>query len=320
MSDVSPTLHGGRQEPTFDVADDVEDVVVRQDTPLFLADGQAVSAVSPAPKKSFIGKLFRKSTVAPESGSKRKPSKPHKAESPASVPIQVLMGYLPEVSERDALEYAMGIADKYVTQVGLAFYAATKFGGGYIYEVHEGGSGKAFGPELVRHFTEAGPYQADAPQVVHIKTAQRMVEVTRERDSVGVVLLPDDAEVQSPDWLRPRKAMTPGIPRRKGMLYAGVGLLISGTIAAGLTGAFFRLQGYALAPDQPVVAVSADVLPSQQWNQVRSVPLEPGEYVKALRYKDGKWQEPERSSIEEDAIAAEAALAAESKEPKEPKE
>lgn len=317
MSDTATFLDAGsRQEPTFD-AHAIEDAEVKQATALFLPDGQVGAATEPTKKKGLFGRLFGKRAPKTEPSKAPRSARARKPEAPHAVPIQILMGYLPEVSERDALEYAMGVADKYVTQVGLAFYAATKFGGGYIYEVHEGGSGKAYGPELVRHFAEAGPFQADSPQVVHIKTAQRMVEVTRERESIGVVLLPDDTSVQVPEWLRPKKAMTPGIPRRKGMLYAGIGLAVSGTLAAGLTGAYFRLQGYAPAPAQPVVAVSSDVLPSQQWAHVRAVPLAGGEYIKALRFKNGAWQAPEVSSIEKDALAAESASIESAEESKE---
>ena len=289
-----------RVEP---VLDHIDDAVVVADS-VKNADG-TVDTVTPArrgifskfppkpeaqeePKKRF----FKKGAPSPKKAKKTKAEKP---DAPLSAPIQVFMGYLPEVSARDALEYAMGMADKYVTQEGLTFYMATPFGNGHIYELHEGGSGKAFGPEIVKTFQEAGPFSVETPQVLHIRTALKTLEVTREREGLSVVLLPDETELGGDArWVTPRKAMRPGIPRRTGMLYAGIGMLVSGTLAAVLTGAYFRLQGYAEPPAQPVVNISSDVLPVKQWNRVMGL-----ENIKALKYSDGKWQPPEIYTEEE---------------------
>lgn len=266
----------GRVDPTLPP---VADAVVLSET------AEPVDAPVEQSQAKGIGRFFKRRGKPGKAGAQ--------VERPAAAqvvaPIQVFMGYLPEVSERDALEYAMGMADKYVTQDGLTFYAATKLGTGYLYELHEGGAGKSFGPEIVRWISEAGPFNPENPGVLHVRTATRTLEVTREREGVAVVLLPDEAELgESPVWVTPRKSMRPGVPRRIGMLYAGIGLLVSGTIAAVLTGYFFRLQGYAAPPAQPVVTISAEVLPMSQWTKVENL-----EHVKALRYKDGAWQAPE---------------------------
>jgi len=244
-------------------------------------------------KKSFFGRKPKGEPGAPVTA---KPAKAKKGAGPAldALPIQVLMGYLPEVTERDALEYAMGLSDKYLVQEGLSFFIATKYGQGYIYEVHEGGAGKAYGPEIAKYLESAGPFNAQEPQVVYLATAQRLVEVVREREGISAVLLPESTTEKPTEWLRPKKAMTPGVPRRKGMLWAGLTLFITGAVAAGLSGTFFRLQGYAPPPAQPVERVAAHDLPLSQWQRLQSM-----QHVKALRYKDGAWQPPEQYSDED---------------------
>lgn len=208
-------------------------------------------------------------------------------------PLQLFMGYLPEVTSKDAMEYAMGVAEKYATQMGLTHFHATKYGRGFLYEVQEGGSGHAYGPEIARHFNAQGPYVEDAPVSVVIPTGTRLIEVTRMREGVEVLLLPEASQARPTTWLKPRAKMTSAIPRRLGFLYAGIGILATGTLAAVLTGSFFRLQGYAEVPVRSVERIQVDDLPHRQWERVRNQ-LQPGERIKALRYENGSWKPAER--------------------------
>lgn len=280
-------------EPLRDDVIDIDVTTEVQEPALTPVDEASSVGISPAaaPKRRWFSR-GPKAFTATDKGAK--PGKPVKRDKAAKgpvfdvLPVQVLMGYLPEVSERDALEYAMGLSDKYLVQEGISYFAATKYGPGYIYEVHEGGSGKAFGPEIARYFQSVGPFNPQAPEVVYIGTAQRIVEVTRERVGLSAILLPESTEAVPSEWLRPKKAMRPGVPRRKGMLVAGILLLVTGTLAAATTGVYFRLQGYAPAPAQPIERIQVGNLPSQQWDVLMRT-----QHVKALRYADGAWQAPE---------------------------
>lgn len=208
-------------------------------------------------------------------------------------PFQLFLGYLPDVSAKDAMEYAMGVAEKYTTQMGLTHFHATKFGRGYLYEVHEGGSGRAYGPEIVKYFASKGPFVDDETVKVVIRAGTRLVEVTRMREGAEVLLLPESTLEKPSTWLKPHVKMTPAIPRRQGFLYAGIGILATGTLAALLTGSFFRLQGYAEVPKREIEQIRVDNLPHRQWERVRNQ-LQPGERIKALRFENGQWKAPER--------------------------
>lgn len=221
------------------------------------------------------------------------------------LPIQVIMGYLPEVSARDAMDFATGMSEKYVVQQGLAYFHVTKFERGFIYEVHEGGPGKAYAPEIAKYFASRGAYRADEPLSVVIRTAGRMVEVTRQREGLAVVLLPESSTVAPTDWLVPKARMTVAVPRRKGMLYFGLALMASGVVLAGLNGVFFRLQGYSEAPPQPIDIVTPRFLPHLQ-APVLEKAFNDGARVKALRFRDGAWQPLELYGPEDVEVPGEA--------------
>ncbi len=210
---------------------------------------------------------------------------------PDALPIRILMGHLPEVTERDAREYAQGIAEKHFEQMGLSFFDAYEFGNGYVFEAHEGGPGRAYAPDIIRHFNGLGPYQVGEINSVVIRTATRLVEVQRTREGLAAILLPEAADIEATPWLRPSNKMTPGLNRRTHFFKAGLALFVSGGVAALLSGTVFRLQPYEAPPEQKVEMISANNLPRSQWARMEALPS--NTYVRALRYRNDKWEAPE---------------------------
>lgn len=209
-----------------------------------------------------------------------------------SLPIQIIMGYLPEVSNKDAVDYAMGMCEKYVTQQGLAYFYVTKYDRGFIYEVHEGGDGRAYGPEIAAFFSGKPLSRDEAPLTVVLNTATRKVEVQQQREGVSVVLLPESSEQRPTEGLLPRASMKPAVSRRQGLLVAGAVVLVSGVLMATLTGYFFRLQGYQAPPAPVIDHITSRNLPHVQW-ELASKRLPPKENVRAFRFENGAWQAPE---------------------------
>lgn len=217
--------------------------------------------------------------------------KAEKGHKPEIRPIRVLMGYLPEVSARDAKEYAQGIAEKHFEQMGLVFFGAFPYDNGFVFEVHEGGEGKAFAPEILKHFEALGPYQVGEQHTVCIQTATRVLEVQRGREGLAAILLPENSPTRGDDWLTPTKALTPAMDRRDKVFYTGAAIFATGFVAVLLSGTVFRLQlQEEPAPPKPRV-VSASTLPMSQWSRVQALPE--NAYVRALRYKNGRWEAPE---------------------------
>lgn len=63
-------------------------------------------------------------------------------------PVSLRIEHLSHVSKEDALEYATGYLKSSMNSSRL-FYGVFAFGSGFIVELHEGGSGKAFTPSIL---------------------------------------------------------------------------------------------------------------------------------------------------------------------------
>ncbi len=295
---------------SLEASDSVSDVEGSVDTPAAVQDEAALPAEEQAVQDLAHGVATDEVTESSPTKRQRLAAalskfKPAAAGRPDALPIRIIMGYLPEVSARDAKEYALGMAEKHFEQMGLSHFDAYEFGNGYVYEAHEGGSGKAFSPEIIKHFEGLGPYQVGEVNSVIIRTATRFIEVQRMREGLAAILLPEAAEVQATSWLQPTKSMTPGFNRRTSFLYAGIAVFATGVLSMLLTGTVFRLQPYAEAVPQRVENISVTELPRSQWARIEALP--PNSYVRALRYRNDKWEPPE---IVTEAPASPAAAAA----------
>lgn len=298
VSEHQKLTRAGRQKQI----DDITDVEV---TPLpeRLTDGAEASPVdeadappqqladakdSPPKKRVGLKSLFaRKSKGAADKGSALQRAKGARRHN---YPVRVLIGYLPGVTEKDALAYALGIADKHIANIETAFYDVFPYHEGFVYEVHEGGTGAAFTPAVIDYYESLGPFQTDVDARMHIPTATRAVELTRKQKSIESVLLPESIEPQLTPVPDATTAMRPAMNKRTGVLVVGATVFVSGFFAAVLSGTVFR---YVELDDirQPAPQVlNINDLPVGQLAQ-RRLEVPEGKYVKALRYDAaGKWR------------------------------
>ncbi|MCC5610905.1 hypothetical protein LC612_30195 [Nostoc sp. CHAB 5834] len=238
-------------------------------------DDEAMRLPELSKKKPSLFKRLFGSKLAPASG----------------IPIKVIIGFLPDVSERDAKEYAFGVADKHFEQIGLTYYDAFPYGKGYAYEVHEGGHGRAYLPGIFERFERNGPFRTGEKTAVRIETATRLIEVSRTREGLTSILLPESTDATPTEDLVAGKALRPGMDKRTGFFILGVAIFTSGFSALLLAGTIFRLQPYDEPPPLRTETITASTLPRSQWARVEALPS--GSYVKALRFKDGNWLAPE---------------------------
>lgn len=207
----------------------------------------------------------------------------------AQLPIRVLIGYLPEVGERDALEYAEGVAAKHFDNLGQTYFDAFKCDAGYAYEVHEGGPGRAYLPEIIRYYQGLGQYSADDVNKVAIRTATRTVEVVRQRAGLSALLLPESQKPQQPSWLVPRVPMRPAVNKRTGLLVAGAVLFVTGCLGAMVSSLVTRLQPWEPAPEPVALQTQWDALPLAQYPLIERFDSSKG-YITALRYDKNGWR------------------------------
>lgn len=225
----------------------------------------------------------------------------------AAAPIRVIIGYLPEVTERDAIEYATGVAEKHFDQLGLASYDAFEYAKGFAYEVHEGGSGRAYLPQIIEYFNSQGAFRVGENVSVVLQTATRKVEVQRTRDGLAAIVLPESSDARPTEWLEPTEPLTPALNKRTGLLVAGAAVFATGFLALVITALLARYQPYTDPPPAAVIEVKFQDLPTAQWPALTTIAE--GTYVRALRYRNGKWEPPEVGSTS-DPAATSGALSA----------
>jgi hypothetical protein len=118
-----------------------------------------------------------------------------------------------------------------------------------------------------------------------------MVEVQKLRDGLAAVILPESSTKEPTEWLAPTTSMQPALNKRTGFLVVAAALFTTGFIAMMVTSVLTRYQEYDPPPEKKIEYLNPATLPSSQWSNLERVPA--GSYVKALRFKDGKWEQPE---------------------------
>lgn len=208
-------------------------------------------------------------------------------------PLRVLVGFIPETSERDAVEFALGVAGRHCTAIDNSMYQVFKWQGGYAYEVHEGGSGNSLLPAVLAEFDrKVSPSELEAgaapPAVVAFLAAGlRGLKVSRTPTGFAAVALPEDQEVVQSEFVQPGKSLRAVTPRRYGMLISGAIVMGLGALAF-ISANLGRIQPYEAPPAKVVVTPNIDNLPLGQLPDMLSK-MEQGATVTGLEYKAGKW-------------------------------
>jgi len=224
----------------------------------------------------------------------------------------VLIGYLEGVGRRDAEAYARSFASRALAPAERCFYAVERLWSGYLYEVHEGGPGRSFLPDLVREV------DANIGCLVLIPSGRRVFEMSIRNGRPVGSLLPEarsrEAQVVLsralptihvegrafgvvvPAWVTPDQIRFRAIQTTKRMrrvtapvstplalsvvgFAAGLALLVSGSVL------------YYWSPHRAprASAVTLDGLPHRQWDMV-SKAVNAGNYARKLEYRDGEWR------------------------------
>ncbi len=245
------------------------------------APSAAVSSASPRPipKKSFLGLLKSRQKDAPgyladwQHGIKGRPT-------------AVFIGFLPEVTRKDAAAFALGVAQRHCTNLINSTYGIYKHSIGWTYEVHEGGPRRGYLPAILKKFDgqAGGPITEDS--VATIETAQRRVRVERSQTGLTAFLMPESFDGAQSGWLEPGPRLKPIVPVRLWLVWFGAAVFFAGFITLVTT--------LATRPAPPPLNVPARValpyesLPISQWPNLLALYAR-GEVIDALRWKHGKW-------------------------------
>jgi hypothetical protein len=82
-----------------------------------------------------------------------------------------LIGWVGESARKDVLEHARGFADDHIETLETAWVAMAEFRGGTIFEIHEGGSGQAYLPDLIEQLSR------DPEQVLWVPSGTKLNRV-----------------------------------------------------------------------------------------------------------------------------------------------
>lgn len=212
---------------------------------------------------------------------------PPKDVQPIVPPQRIIIDFLEGTdNKKDAAAFARNFIETHFDAHGLCYWYVRPYEMGFIYEVHEGGSGREYIGSVVDMLNK------DPRAVVVVRSATRLLEIKRTRSgNYSAVLLPDGQPPTSENFFyaKPTKRMKP-------FKFKGLSILITGAAVFGVGAiclilsmlaclvAFVAQPRYSL--DQ---ATSFSNLPLNQWSDlVRNTNV--NTYVKTMRFENGRWQ------------------------------
>ena len=226
-------------------------------------------------------------------------------------PNTVLFGYLEGVERKDAEAYARGFARRTLATAERVWYHTESIYTGFLYEVHEGGAGRSFLPELITAL------EAEPAGTVLVPSGRRVFELTVRNGRPTGALLSEErsSKVQRQIALvlpaektggNPYGVMVPAtapvghvrfhavrattrmkrlVPASQPATFLSVGVLLSGlSLLAVGAGSYVWSLRQAGVPR----GIEFNQLPHRQWPAAVSAAAGTA-FVTKLEYKDGKW-------------------------------
>ena len=206
------------------------------------------------------------------------------ARDPGGRPLFFTAGSLPASRRRDAVEYVRGLIGRFCVAPEIAGYFLLREGDRFLYEIQEGGPGRAWLPEIVRALS-----RTDAP--VRVRVGDRVAEIARGPDGeLAARLLP---EGEGEPTLAPKGSgrLIPYERQDGRRLVAAVSYLIAGLAAAGVAAGVLTTATRAASEAALAHPVPADHLPLTRLPER----LGPREYIAAIRFEGGRWRVERRS-------------------------
>lgn len=201
-------------------------------------------------------------------------------------PNRIVIDFLEGVTNKaDAIAYARGFITSHFEVPEQSGYYVHAMKDGYAYEVHEGGSRKAFLPGILR-IIENNP-----EATVSVRSGTRVLQVSKGgRGNFNSVLLPEELSsylenVVEPDPKAPN--LTPFQIDNVVWLFAGIGIGALGAVVFILSLAFFALDP-SQAKTPTLNVTETDKLPLAQWQRMLNQ-LNGNNYITAMRYENGNW-------------------------------
>jgi len=201
-------------------------------------------------------------------------------------PNRIVIDFLEGITNRsDAIAYARGFISSHFDVPQISGYYVQPYKGGFAYEVHEGGSRKAFLPGILRTLAE------NPDTTLSIRSGTRVLQVSKgQRDSFNSILLPEELS----SYLENVMETDERAPSLISFQMDNIVWLFSGATLGLIGGLIFTISlgFYALDPNQNKVpdlnVLTTEKLPLAQWHSMMAQ-LNGGNYISAMRFQNGQW-------------------------------
>lgn len=148
-----------------------------------------------------------------------------------SMPIRLIIGFLPGIETKDARAFAQGYIERHMQAIDVASWYVQRYKDGTLYEIHEGGEGRAYLPSILKLLEST-------PKVL-IPISGRMVSVEKGADDqISSLLMPESFVGEATEGVKPGPRMHPALGDARGWIFTG------GTFFA--IGLLFFLLGTAI--------------------------------------------------------------------------
>lgn len=198
-------------------------------------------------------------------------------------PNKAIVGWLEAgTARKDAFEHIKDYAARFFVSPNTTWYATMPFMGGFLYEIHEGGVGQSYLPDIAKAL-------AERRDPAWFRTGRRVYSVAMRDGLPALVLQPEKESLAliaaSTGQLVAKGKMQRLVRRGTGTLVVGSALFGVGATFLSIAWGIHAMANLFYAPE--IRQLEADQLPHRSWSLVERVPAHL--YVEALRFKDNQW-------------------------------
>ncbi len=202
-------------------------------------------------------------------------------------PIHVVIGWIGESRRRDVLEHARAFARDHMEAVENAWITLADFAGGTLFEIHEGGGGLAYLPDLIEQISR------DPDQVLWVPSGTRLnrvvtFSVVDGRPFSMMLTEAESARVRSSGQtpLERTGRMRRLVPRGTTLLVVGAsffGISLAALLASALISSRINQQPI------PSLSYNPDTLPHGQIVTLSNA-LRDDRWVSRIVFENGAWR------------------------------
>lgn len=242
-------------------------------------------------RRFSFGKLGKKISASPfknEIPAKLKDAANVLVKKSDNLPIAIFMGYLNGANKSDVIDYAKGIAERNCTDLSIVKFKTFEYETGFVYEIHEGGEGKAYFPWINQKI------DMDGIPEIRIRTAKKNIMVKKFQDrGITCVQLPTGSEFQeTPGPVGTEKMEAYYTTKREFFLFSLLTFFFAFLVL--ITAVILRPQLQAevvpLAVDYAKETATKN-LPLMELENIRSrIVMNDQQYLEYIRFKNGKWE------------------------------